>query len=116
MAPIAVCRFIRGATMASWYSPAIGSTVAVRSCAAELCSEAWPVEMVCVTIDSSSRVIGSIPDGPRSSNVIRRGMPEGSARMSSARRARRTVQTSLRTSTLMVDGSRVAVPIVRLKS
>ncbi len=102
--------------MASWYSPAIGSTVTVRSCAAELWSEASPVEMVCVTIDPSSRVIGSIPDGPRSSNVIRRGIPEGSARMSSARRARRTVQTSLRTSTLIDDGSRFAVLMDRLKS
>ena len=74
------------------------------------------MEMVCVTIDASSRVIGSIPDGPRSSNEMRRGIPEGSARMSSARRARITVQTSFRTSTLMVDGSRFAVPIARLKS
>ena len=72
--------------------------------------------MACVTIDASSRVIGSIPDAPRSLNVIRRGIPEGSARMSSARRARRTVQTSLRTSTLMDEGSRLAVLMVWLKS
>ena len=34
-----------------------------------------------------------MPDGPRSSNEIRRGIPDGSARISSARRARMTVHT-----------------------
>ena len=57
-----------------------------------------------------------MPDGPRSSKEMRRGIPEGSARISSARRARMTVQTSFRTSTLMDDGSRFAVPMIRLKS
>ena len=75
-----------------------------------------PVVMAWVTIDASSSVIGSMPEAPRSSKEMRRGIPEGSARISSARRARMTVQTSFRTSTLMDEGSRLAVPMVRLKS
>ena len=102
--------------MASRYSPAIGSTVVVRSSAAEWWSDAAALEMAWVTIDASSSVIGWMPDGPRSSKEIRRGMPEGSARISSARLARITVQTSFRTSMLMDEGSRVAAPMVRLKS
>ncbi len=80
------------------------------------CSDASPVAMACDTIEASSRVIGSMPDAPRSLNEMRRGIPDGSARISSALRARRTVHTSLRTSTLMEEGSRFAVLMVRLKS
>ena len=79
-------------------------------------SDALPEAIASVTNDASWRVIDSMPDAPRSSKVIRRGMPDGSARISSARRVRMTVQTFFRTSTLMDEGSRLAVPIVRLKS
>ena len=67
-------------------------------------------------IECPSRVIGSMPDAPRSSKAIRRGIPDGSARINSARRARMTVQTCFKTSRLMDEGSRLAVPMVRLKS
>ena len=71
MAPMAVCRFISGATMASRYSPAIGSIDRLGSWVAELCSEAWPVVMAWVTIEASSSVIGS--------NARRTAVVEGDA-------------------------------------
>ena len=117
MAPIAVGPFMIGATIASRYAPAIESCeVAALRCRRSMCREAAPLVMAWVTIELESRLIGSIPEAPRSSRAMRRGMPEGSASTSWARRARITVQTCLSTSMLIDEGSRLAVPRARLKS
>ena len=104
--------------MAALYSPMTGSLLGLlRSwVAASMWSEAVWLSMAWVTKDPGSRWIGSTPDGPRSVNANRRGIPEGSAKMSCAWRARMTVQTWRRTSTLMEVGSRLVVPRARLKS
>jgi hypothetical protein len=97
--------------MAERHSPAMGSWLVPRFCGPVLLwRDAVPVVMAVVTKESGSRSINSIPDTPRWSNEIRRGIPDGSVSTSCARRARMTVQTCFNTSVLMDVGSRFACP------